>query len=79
MAQQVKKVTSYHEDAGLIPVLVQRVKMSCVATSCSVGPRRSWDLVLLWPWPRPTAETPVGSLAWEPPYAAGAALKRVNE
>ena len=30
------------------------------------------DLKLLWLWHRPAAAAPIGSLAWEPPYAAGA-------
>ena len=32
--------------------------------------------MLLWPWCRMPAIAPSGRLAWEPPYAAGAALKR---
>jgi len=34
------------------------------------------DLVLLWLWCRLAAAAPIKPLAWEPPYAAGAALKR---
>ena len=30
----------------------------------------------LWLWRRPAAEASIGPLAWQPPYAAGAALKR---
>ena len=30
----------------------------------------------LWLWCRPAATAPIGSLVWEPPHAAGAALKR---
>ena len=30
----------------------------------------------LWLWHRPAAAAPMGPLAWEPPYASGAALKR---
>jgi len=29
----------------------------------------------LWLWRRPVATAPIGPLAWEPPYATGAALK----
>ena len=32
-------------------------------------------LALLWLWCRPAAVAPIGPLAWEPPYAMGAALK----
>ena len=47
--------------------------------SCGVGRRRSSDLALLWLWYRPAAVAPVGPLAWEPPYVAGAALKRQKD
>ena len=33
------------------------------------------DLVLLWLWYRPVARALIGPLAWEPPYATGAAIK----
>ena len=41
--------------------------------SCGVGHRHGWDLVLLWH--RPEATALIRPLAWEPPYAASAALK----
>ena len=41
--------------------------------SCGVGCRRSSDPALLWLWPRLVATAPIQPLAWEPPYAAGAA------
>ena len=44
--------------------------------SCGVGRRYSLDVALLWLWCRPAAMAPIRPLAWEPPYAAGAALKR---
>ena len=43
--------------------------------SCGVVCRHSSDLALLWLWHRPAAVAPIGPLAWEPPYATGAALK----
>ena len=54
-------LTRNHEVAGLIPgLLTQWVK----------------DPALLWLWCRPGAVAPVGSLAWELPYATGVALKK---
>ena len=47
-----------------------------IAVSCGVGHRLSSDLVLLWLWYRAAAVAPFRPLAWEPPYAAGVALKR---
>ena len=44
--------------------------------SCGVGGRLSLDLVLLWFWRKPVATAPIRPLAWEPPCAASAALKR---
>ena len=32
--------------------------------------------MLLWLWCRPVATTPIRPLAWEPPYATGAALEK---
>ena len=52
--------TRNHEVAGSTPALAQWVK----------------DQVLLWLWCRPAAVAPIRPLVWEPPYAAGAALKR---
>ena len=45
---------------------------------CGVGRRRGLDPALLWLWHRPAAIAPIGPLAWEPPYAVGAALEKAK-
>ena len=52
--------TRNHEVSGSIPGFAQCVK----------------DLPLLWLWHRLVATAPIRPLAWEPPYAKGAALKK---
>ena len=47
--------------------------------SCGVGCRRGLDPALLWLWCRLAAIAPIRPLAWEPPYAAGVALKRQKQ
>jgi len=37
------------------------------------------DLALLWLWHRLAAAALIGPLAWELPYATGAALKKQNK
>ena len=53
---------------------------SSVAVSCGVGHRPGSDLALLWRWcrlwHRLAARALIRPLAWEPPYAAGTALKK---
>ena len=67
MAQWLTNLTSIREDAGSIPG---------IAVSCGIGHRGSSDPALLWLWCRPAATALIQPLACEPPYAAGAALKR---
>ena len=44
--------------------------------SSGVGRRHGTDHALLWLWHRLAATALIRPLAWEPPYAAGAALKK---
>ena len=47
--------------------------------SCGVGGRCGSDLALLRLWRRLAATAPIRPLAWEPPYATGAALKKIKK
>ena len=46
-----------------------------IALCCGVGHRGGLELALLWLWHKPVATDPIQTLAWEPSYAMGAALK----
>ena len=60
------------------PALLSGLRIrSC--QSCGAGGRCSSDPVLLWLWCRPAAAARIRPLAWEPPYAASAALKRQKD
>ena len=47
-----------------------------MAVHCGVVCRSGLDPELLWLWHGPAAIAPIRPLAWEPPYATGAALKK---
>ena len=47
--------------------------------NCGVGHRGGSDPSLLWLWHRPVATAPIRPLAWEPPYAMGAALEKAKK
>ena len=46
--------------------------------SCGVGRRQSLDPALLRLWHRLAATAPIRPPAWEPPYAAEAALEKAK-
>ena len=71
--------TRNHEAAGFDPWPRSVGQGSGVVMSCVVGCRHGSDPVLLWLWCRPAATALIGPVAWEPPYAAGTALKRQKD
>ena len=52
---------------------------SRVAMSCGVGRRCDSNLAWLWLWCRLAVAALIGCLAWELPYVAGAALKKMKK
>ena len=75
VVQWLTNRTSIHEDAGLVPGLAHGFRIWCCrelwcrSQTCS-------DPALLWLWCRLAATALIWHLAWEPPYATGAALKK---
>ena len=78
VAQWLTNPTRNHEVAGSVPALAQWVNDPVLPVSCGVGRRRSADPALLVLQRRPAAAAPIGPLAWEPPYAAEADLKKTT-
>ena len=65
---------------GSIPGLTQWVNNPAVpAMSHGVGRRCGSDLIFSGCAARPAAVALIGPLAWEPPYAAGVALRKTKQ
>ena len=54
---------------------LSRLRILCCLELC-VSPRHGSDLALLWLWHRSEDTAPIRPLAWKPPYAVDAGLKR---
>ena len=59
-------------------ILLSGLRIQC-CPELGVGRRRGSDPTLLWLWRRPVATVLIGTLAWEPPYATGAALEKTKK
>ena len=58
------------------PALLSGLRIWCCRELwCRLQMQLDLDPVLLWLWRRPVATGPIQALAWEPPYAAGAAQR----
>ena len=81
MIQKNLYMISILEDASSIPGPTQWVKdpaLHC-RQDCRVECRCGSDPALLWGWHKPAATALIPPLAWELPYAMGAALKKMNK
>ena len=80
MAQWLTNPTRNHEvQVQSLPLLsgltIRRCRELWCRLQMRLGSRVAVALALLWLWPRPETTAPIRPLAWEPPYAMGAALE----
>ena len=76
----VTNPTSIHEAAGSLSDLARlRIQLKQNCHELLVGCRCSSDPALPWLWGKLAATAPIPPLAWEPLYAMGAALLKVNK
>ena len=74
MAQWLTILTRTHEDAGSSLASLSGLRIwRCPELWCRLQGRL--DPALLWQWYTPTTTVPIPQLAWDFPYATGAALK----
>ena len=64
---------------GTMRLQVQSLASLRIRHCCGVGHRCGWDLALLWLWRRMAAVPLIWLLAWQPPYAAGVALRKKKQ
>ena len=76
MAQWLTNPTRNHKVAGSVPALAQWVNIRrCRELWCRSQTWLGSRVAVLWLRRRPGATAPIGPLAWEPPYAVGAAQR----
>ena len=76
VGQTLANPTRIHEDVCSIPGLSQWVKDLLLLCAAVIGHRCGSDAMLLWLCRKQAAVALLQPLAWEPPYAAGAALEK---
>ena len=74
-----QKDPSLQKQCQLQPPLCQNSCVPLTHLTKDTDRRHGSDLSLLWLWCRQAATAPIRPLAWEPPYAMGAALEKAKD